>query len=139
MPRTYDVRLDPMALIGHAPVRVFRQTRNNSDTLTFQFPVEMVHLYHEQECCENVSIEDICGDLEDLEGAPIIRCEVRSNVGNLEGKSKDYGHHDESSNAGTWTFIEIATNKGSVTIRFFGVSNGYYSETADFFVEEKAK
>lgn len=27
--------------------------------------------YHEQDCCENVRIVDICGDLDDLTGSPI--------------------------------------------------------------------
>lgn len=27
--------------------------------------------YHSQDCCESVSVEDVCGDLEDLVGAPM--------------------------------------------------------------------
>ncbi|MBI4118509.1 MAG: hypothetical protein HY455_03175 [Parcubacteria group bacterium] len=74
-------------------------------------------MYHEQDCCEAVSIEDIAGDLDDLVHAPIIRAEERT---------QDDPNADES---GTWTFYEFATQKGSVTIRWYGSSNGYYGES----------
>ena len=75
---------------------------------------------HFQDCCECVGIEDIVGDLDDLIGVPIVRAEER--------EQRDVTARE----SGTWTFYEIATIKGSVTIRWYGESNGYYSESVDF-------
>ena len=74
-------------------------------------------MYHQQDCCEEVCIEDIIGDLKDLKNSPITMFETTSEYGTAE-----WG------DPATWTFYKIATAKGYVTIRWFGMSNGYYSE-----------
>lgn len=85
-------------------------------------------LYHSQDCCESVSIEDIAGDVDDLIGTPLLQVEEASSSDTWpEGVKKDY--QPESY---TWTFYKLATIKGSVTIRWYGSSNGYYSEGVSF-------
>lgn len=83
-------------------------------------------LYHSQDCCESVSIEDIEGDINDLLGHPILLADEVTSYENPEGIEKDY---QESF---TWTFYKLATIAGSVTIRWYGQSNGYYSESVYF-------
>jgi hypothetical protein len=79
----------------------------------------MYKMYHEQDCCEDVYLEDICGDISDLLGTPILLAEE---VVNSESP-RDYTCY-----GCTWTFYKLVTNKGAVTLRWYGESNGYYSE-----------
>lgn len=91
------------------------------------------YLKHLQDCCEEVFVEDVCGDMSDLVGSPIVMAEE---VTNGDGcPDVPIGEHAGSY---TWTLYKLATVKGSVTIRFYGTSNGFYSERVDF-VEEVAE
>ena len=73
-------------------------------------------MFHNQDCCESVTVEDICGDLPDLVGSPIISAEESTSEGvNPEGvKPPEY------QDSFTWTFYRIATAKGLVVIRWYG-------------------
>lgn len=85
---------------------------------------------HFQDCCESVYVEDVCGDLQDLVGSPLL---VAEEVSSLDDFKPDEPNSDWESR--TWTFYKFATNKGNVTVRWLGTSNGYYSESVSY-VEE---
>lgn len=75
--------------------------------------------YHDQDCCETVEINDINGDIQSLVGSPITLAEVATKKGDS----------DDNIDSSTWTFYRFATAKGYVDVRWFGTSNGYYSES----------
>ena len=86
-------------------------------------------MFHDYDCCENVYIEDICGDINNLIGSEIIMAE--------EVINRDLSPLNEFDESYTWTFYKFATVKGYVTIRWYGESNGYYSEEVDFVINDK--
>lgn len=82
-------------------------------------------LSHYQDCCEDVYIEDICGDIDDMLESIILIAEEVVSEDAPEGATTSY-------DSATWTFYKLETKKGGVTIRWCGESNGYYSESVDF-------
>jgi hypothetical protein len=87
---------------------------NNKDKIEFETDSGNFLLFHEQECCEDVHITEIHGDLDDLIGQPLL---IADEV--VSDDNEDYV---------TWSFYKLSTINGSVTIRWMGVSNGCYSE-----------
>lgn len=90
-----------------------------------------VRMLHEQDCCEGVYLEDVVGDLDDLVGSPLLQCEEVSGEEVGVDETKPVEDRDWGDESFTWTFYKMATIKGSVTIRWYGESNGYYSERVD--------
>lgn len=109
-----DVHVDVGDMLG----KTFTSVRSDGDTVTFENDEVRYVLYHQEDCCESVVVEDIIGDIEDLEGWPLLIAREDSNADGPELNEESY----------TWTFYNFATFKGYVTIRFLGTSNGYYSE-----------
>ena len=83
-------------------------------------------MWHEPDCCERVEIEDICGELENLIGYPLLMAEEATSDENPKGITPEY------QDSLTWTFYKFATINGYVTIRWHGESNGCYSESVTF-------
>lgn len=95
--------------------------------------------YHKQDCCEEVLIEDICGDLKDLQNTPILEIAIRVSENHELVKEKGFisniEYHDY--NDQFWTFYRITTRLGTAVIRWYGTCNGSYYSTAVDFCEVK--
>ena len=119
-------RVEISELVGKTMKSVKQLQGEDGDELTFITVEGEVYVFvHDQDCCESVKIEDITGDLEDLVGSPLLQAD--------ESASQDTDRPDRWSENWTWTFYKFATNKGYVTVRWLGESNGYYSESVDLY------
>ena len=103
---------------------VFTSVTQDGTEMVFANETETFRFFHDQDCCESVSIEDIVGDLSDLVGEPLLMAEE---VSGETPADFDEGYHESV----TWTFYKFATRKGYVDVRWLGESNGYYSESVD--------
>jgi hypothetical protein len=80
-------------------------------------------MYHNQDCCENVYLAEVIGgELSDLVGEKILFAEK------VEQSISSGRYNDDE----MWTFYKLSTNKTSITLRWVGSSNGYYSISVDF-------
>lgn len=123
----YKVSIDFSSLLG----KVMKEVDVGNDNIKFvTVDGEVYNMYHCQDCCESVSVESVVGDVQDLIGVPLLVAEESSSGENPEGA--EVSEYQESF---TWTFYKLATIKGYVDIRWYGESNGYYSESVSLYKE----
>jgi len=114
------------SLLGKTLVKI--EVNNDKDHITFtDSDGQKYVMYHDQDCCETVYIESIVGDVNDLLGMPLLLAEEAESDESLSDAVVEYRDDSE-----TWTFYKLATVKGYVDIRWYGSSNGYYSESVTF-------
>ncbi len=115
-------------MIGQTPVEIDGMTEGSQQvviktreggTLTLSDPGDY----------STVEIVQVDGDPLDLLGLPLEMCEEISNDERHDPDGNEESDFD--SRSFTWTFIKFATTAGYVTLRWFGSSNGYYSERPD--------
>lgn len=120
---TYDLRKPVVEIVGKVPVSIDQ----TADEIVMRFSDgTAAKFYHEQDCCEDVTIDEVAGDWSSLIGSPILVAEERTDA-DRRAKDED-GYTAES---WTWTFYTFRGNGGSVDVRWYGSSNGYYSESVD--------
>ena len=111
MAHTRTVDADISELIGQT---VWEITQTD-DMMIFVTTAAKYTLFHSQDCCEGVYIEDVSGDTNDLLFSPLTLAECVT-------------EDNASAECGQWTFYKFATIRGYVTVRWYG----YYSVDVSF-------
>ena len=93
--------------------------KNSKEVIFYLDQEESIVFGHDQHCCESVNLVDFekQGKME----GELLYIQESSNKDN---PPNDWGSH-------TWTFYDVRTTKGLLTMRWLGTSNGYYSESVD--------
>lgn len=107
-------------LVDKTIVRVNMDRHNNAEIVFTCSDGTKYTTYHSQDCCESVWFEDSDNAPDSLEGETIVKAYVNSES------------NPNASESGTYTFYTLVSRNVSVTFRFNGESNGYYSESVDF-------
>lgn len=114
---------DISMFLGKTLIGVEGQAQDAEVTFVFEDGTR-AKMYHEQDCCESVYLAEIIGDPDDLLYEPLVLAEDVSNEAQYDGGDTAYG-------TCTWTFYRLGTRNATVTFRWYGSSNGYYSERVD--------
>lgn len=121
-------RLQMSDLVGQKILSV-EGMNEDSEIITIKFSNHRAQFWHEQDCCESVYVAEVIGDVSDLVGEVLLSFS--------EDESNDFTSPlSDGFRSYTWTFYTFRTIKGTVTVRWLGSSNGYYSENVDCMVVE---
>jgi len=113
-------------LVGKTITSITGAAKESDEIDLYTSDGQHYRFWHGQECCENVQVEDVIGDLNDLIGSPLLMSKEHTN----SNEADDIINKIESY---TWTFYHFATIRGYVTLRWLGTSNGYYSEAVGLY------
>lgn len=83
---------------------------------------------HYQDCCEQVYLLDYICDVDLSKPSVVLQAEERESK-DISCPVTGLGKDDESN---TWTFYSINTSTGEIFMRWYGTSNGYYSEAVNY-------
>lgn len=122
-PRELPAKVHFSDLVGHTLNSVQYMTEESHEVIFTSGPNVWL-MNHEQDCCESVYLDDVVGNPDHIVGYPIVSAIVTTS-------HNDPRHHDMNGSH-TWTFYYISTVRGTVTLKWYGGSNGYYSEEVDF-------
>ena len=118
----YNDRIEIGSLVGETLTYIDTDDKNEEIMLTTASG-RRIKIFHSQDCCETVRIEDTEGNWHDLIGKVII--EASADV-QPEGDPPP-----EYPDSWTRTALTFKVDGATVISRWIGESNGYYSEDVD--------
>ncbi|MGX1022511.1 hypothetical protein AB7M33_005187 [Pseudomonas sp. Y3 TE3536] len=125
MPKETPIAFDQ--LIGITLSEVLQAEKGSSMITLLAACGRLFRMHHYDLCSEEVSLDDVEGDISDIVGSPITLAEKSTSPDTPDDVQDRLTQLSQ-----TWTFYRIGTVKGMVVLRWFGESNGYYSEEVDF-------
>jgi len=114
----YRDRCEIEVLVGEVLTHIDTDEKNNEIMLTTESG-KIIKIFHDQDCCETVAIEDTEGEWHKLVGKVIVEASKDEKQGEC-----DYGSITE-------TTLKFRVDDATVISRWIGESNGYYSESVD--------
>jgi len=96
-----------------------------NDEVVITTNIGKYRLYHLQDCCEEVLINKVIGNVSDLVGEVIFAEEDA-------GANDPDWFNDKFYDSHTWTKYVLKTDNASLEFWFLGTSNGYYGESVIF-------
>ena len=118
----YRDRIEIEQLVGETLTYVDTD-ENNDEIMLTTASGKIIKIFHEQDCCESVHIEDTEGNWHELIGKVIVEA---TNESTSEGEPPN-----EYSESWTRTTLTFKVDDATVISRWIGESNGYYSESVD--------
>ncbi len=122
-------------LLGHTITDM--SVSSDKEIITYVVDGKAYYQYHEQDCCESVQLEEVVGEFSEIIGFPILLAEEVFSHEPPTSKEESWEEEEENNYDGddsqTWTFYKLVTVRGYVTMRWYGTSNGYYSETVGWY------
>lgn len=120
----YRDRIELSSLVGEVLTYIDTDEKNDEIMLTTASG-RKIKIYHDQDCCETVWIEDTQGNWHELIGKVIVEA------------SKDEKQDECDYGSRTETTLKFRVDDATVISRWIGESNGYYSESVD--IEDMTK
>jgi hypothetical protein len=99
---------------------------SNDDCLITLEDGRKFKIEHFQDCCETVQFYDASGDVHSLIGKKLTNVTEDYNDDPIEEDLSCDGSH-------TWSVYKFQTDENTVILRWYGDSNGYYSETTQLY------